>query len=228
MVFVVGEIGVNWDGDYNLLEEMMEKSKKLGCNAVKFQAFNESNLGDHPEKSRLLKSAISEENVRVIDSISKKIGIEWFCTPMYKEAVDFLKPYVKRFKIRELDGRNLLKNEISPLLKKVLDSGKEIIISSETPPNKFIKKKFPKIKWIYCIPKYPCKLEDFNFDEITKFEGFSNHCPDLQAPLKAAESGIEIIELHLTNDKSKDFFDNNVSFDFAELKQLMLKFNKIK
>ena len=41
MSFLVGEIGVNWDGNLILLKEIMKKSKEIGINAVKFQAFNE-------------------------------------------------------------------------------------------------------------------------------------------------------------------------------------------
>ena len=40
-MFIVAEIGVNWDGNFILVKEMMEKAKKIGCNAVKFQSFNQ-------------------------------------------------------------------------------------------------------------------------------------------------------------------------------------------
>ena len=51
MTFIISEIGVNWDGDLNLLQEMMQESKKAGCNVVKFQSFNEKMIVDHPKKS---------------------------------------------------------------------------------------------------------------------------------------------------------------------------------
>ena len=44
MVFVVAEIGVNWDGDFELAKQMMNMAKKCGCNAVKFQAFDDTAL----------------------------------------------------------------------------------------------------------------------------------------------------------------------------------------
>ena len=50
MLFVVAEIGVNWDGDYNLVKYLMSKAKEVGCNAVKFQSFNEDLIKDHPKK----------------------------------------------------------------------------------------------------------------------------------------------------------------------------------
>ena len=99
MVFLVAELGVNWKGDFELVQKMMLNAKTLGCSAVKFQAFNETILGNHPQLSLLMKSAITEENIERVDQIANDIGIEWFCTPMYPEAVTFLNPFVKRFKI---------------------------------------------------------------------------------------------------------------------------------
>ena len=48
MVFVVAEIGVNWDGDFEIAKSMMENARNAGCNAVKFQSFNEDIIKDHP------------------------------------------------------------------------------------------------------------------------------------------------------------------------------------
>lgn len=217
MSFIIAEIGVNWDGDFNLVEDMMIHSKNAGCNAVKFQAFNKSIIGNHPEYERLMKTSISESNIEKINDLSQAIGIEWFCTPMYVEAVDILMPYVKRFKIREFDSRQLLENKTTDLIEKILETDKEIIISSERSPENSEFYNHPKIKWLYCVPKYPCNLEDMDFSELGKFDGFSNHCPQLIAPLSAAILGAKMIEIHITSSKTEKFIDNNVSFDYNEL-----------
>ena len=221
MVFVVAEIGVNWDGDFKIAKEMMEKAKKAGCDAVKFQAFNENLVKEHPQGSRLIKSSISKTNIEKIDELSKKVGIEWFCTPMYPEAVAFLDPFVKRFKIREVDGRPLLKNETTDLIDTVLKTKKEVIISSEKTPRNSKYFNHAQIQWLYCVPRYPCSLIDLDFSNLKDFHGFSNHCCEIVAPLSASILGAKIIEVHITSDKSKDFFDNNVSFGYPELEELV-------
>src|SRR3972149_7045393 len=221
MVFVVAEIGVNWDGDRDLLKKMISVSKESGCNAVKFQAFTEQMVQNHPQKSRLMKSSISENNVEIINDIANSIGIEWFCTPMYPEAVIFLNPFVKRFKIREFDGRGILKNEKSELFESIYRTKKEIIISSQSISNNSDYFSDPRIKWLYCVPKYPCELEELNFNLLNNFDGYSNHSPKLIAPVAASVLGSKIIEVHITSDKSQNFIDNNVSFDFDELKNLL-------
>lgn len=218
MTFIVAEIGVNWDGKKDLARQMIQKSKELGCNAVKFQAFDEKNLGKHPEKDRLLDTAINEDNIEFIDNASRDVGIEWFCTPMYADAVDLLEPFVKRYKIREFDARLLLDNKKSLLLDKIFNSNKEIIASSEAIPSKLKQYDDSKLKWLYCMPKYPCSLEDLNFFNMKNFDGYSNHCPNIIAPTAATILGSKIIEVHITSDKSLNFVDNNVSFDYNELK----------
>jgi len=221
MTFVVAEIGINWDGDLKLAREMISKSKQLGCDAVKFQAFDLEIVKNHLEKERLLRSSISQENIQKIANFAKDEKIEWFCSPMYEGAVDMLEPFVKRYKIREFDSRELLKNYNSKIFKKVLETKKEIIISANKSPknNKLYNNK--NIKWLYCVPKYPTKITDLDFSKINEFQGYSNHSNEILVPVVAASLGSEIIEVHITSDKNKDFIDNNVSFDYKELKELM-------
>jgi len=221
MVFVVAEIGVNWDGDFELAKEMMQNAKNAGCDAVKFQAYREELVKDHPEHLRLEKATISPKNIEMINKIANEVGIEWFCTPMYPGAVDFLNNYVKRFKIRVYDGKPLFENKDSELINKVLKTGKQVIISSQTSPRntKYFDNK--QISWLYCVPKYPCNLNDLDFRNIQDFDGYSNHCPHFLAPLTAVSLGAKIVEFHITSDKSKNFIDNNVSFDYKEMTNLV-------
>lgn len=220
-MFIVAEIGVNWEGNLELLENLLSNLKKIGCDAVKFQAYSANMIQDHPLRERLEKSAITESNVQKINGLSKKIGIEWFCTPMYPEAVSFLDPFVKRYKIRESDGRILMKNSTSPLIDKILDTDKEVIVSVNENPTKSKFYQNKKIKWLYCVPKYPCKLEEINFEEIKKYDGYSNHCDNIIAPLTASILGADILEIHVTADKNMDFIDNPVSFDLSEMEKLI-------
>ena len=220
-MFIVAEIGVNWDGDFVLVREMMEKAKEFGCDAVKFQSFNEEQVKEHPEFVRLMKSSISKNNIKKINDISKEIGIEWFCTPMYEDAVDLLDPYVTRFKIREKDGKEILKNNLSKLIEKIMCTKKEIIISSNSSPKECQFFNNSKFKWLYCEPKYPCELSELNFKNMKDFNGFSNHTANAIAPITAAILGAEITELHITSNKNINFIDNNVSFDYNELNNLI-------
>lgn len=218
-MFITAEIGVNWDGNFELVEKMMLAAKNANCDAVKFQAFDEKIVKDHPEKKRLLKTSISKNNIEQINSLSKKIGIEWYCTPMYPEAIDFLNPYVKRFKIRFSDSLCLHENKNSKLIENVLKTNKQIIISSEKSPKNL--QSYDNVKWLYVVPKYPCSLNELDFSYLSDFDGYSNHCRNILAPLTASILGADMIEVHMTSNRSGNFFDNSVSFDYNEISELV-------
>ncbi len=86
----------------------------------------------------------------------------------------------------------------------------------------------PKIKYLYCVPKYPCKLNELDFSKLNEYDGYSNHCPQVLAPLVASVLGAKILEIHITSDKSKKFIDNNVSFDYSELKNCIKLISDLK
>jgi N-acetylneuraminate synthase len=221
MAFVVGEIGVNWDGDFTLAKQMMAKAKKSGCNAVKFQAYDYDIVKEHPEKERLMKATISKDNIDQIDKISKEAGIEWFATPMYPDAVNLLEPYVKKFKVRVSDGRALFENKSSEIIDRIIKTKKDVIISVEKNPKTLSLYQQKNVSWLYCVSKYPCEFSDLDFSNINNFNGYSNHCPHFLAPVTAVILGAKIIEVHITSDKSKNFVDNNVSFDYDELENMI-------
>ena len=228
LVFLVAEIGVNWDGDIELASNMMQSAKNMGFDAVKFQSFNESIIGEHPEKNRLLKSSITEYNIDTLHAAAHSVGIEWFCTPMNPAAVELIDPYVTKFKIRELDGRILLENKTNVIIDKILKTDKEVFVSSCDSPKKSKFWSDSRISWMYCVPKYPCDLSDLDFTNFEDFNGYSNHCPDFLAPLSAVLFGAKILEIHTTLDKTRGFVDNNVSYDFSELEKLMDLIHKCK
>ena len=221
MVFITAEIGVNWEGDFILLEKMMRDAKNAGCDAVKLQAFDEKIVSEHPKKSRLLKSSVSRDNIEQINSVSKKMNIEWYCTPMYPDAIDFLDSFVKRYKIRYNDSLPLHENKTTPLISKALETEKQIIVSTQRSPKQLELYNNNNVKWLYVVPKYPCSINELDFSNLSDFDGFSNHCIHFLAPLSAVMLGAKMIEIHVTSNKDKDFIDNPVSFDTSETEKLI-------
>ena len=221
MVFVTAEIGMNWDGDFGLIEKMMNDAKDTGFDAVKLQSFDEKIISEHPEKTRLLKSSVTRNNIEQINTISKKIDIEWYCTPMYPDAIDFLDPFVKRYKIRYNDSLPLHENRMTPLITKALETGKQVIISTQKNPKQLELYSNNNVKWLYVVPKYPCSIDELDFLNLNDFDGFSNHCRHFLAPLSAVILGAKMIEIHVTSNKDKDFIDNPVSFDTSETEKLI-------
>ena len=61
--------------------EMINKAKEAGCNAIKFQAYLEGMVKDHPERSRLMDSTITKANVETINELSNSVGIDGSVLP---------------------------------------------------------------------------------------------------------------------------------------------------
>ena len=80
-MFLVAEIGVNWNGNFELLKNMLINAKNAGFDSVKFQSFNEKIIGEHTRKKDLLASSVTEKNVNIINDLTTNVGIDWFSTP---------------------------------------------------------------------------------------------------------------------------------------------------
>lgn len=213
MVFTVAEIGANWHGDFTILERMVERCKKAGVNAVKFQALSDTLINRHIEWDWYNHASITPDNVDSVDKICRQKGMEWFCTPCYAQAIDFLDPYVKRWKIRSAD------NTKTDIIQKCIDTGKEVILSTARPIGWL--DKFTDVKQIYCISKYPTDYGELNFDMIKLLKGYSNHCLDPLACLKAVRYGAEYLEFHLTDNRDDFAIDNKVSFSYSQMEEIM-------
>ena len=120
-----------------------------------------------------------------------------------------------------MDGSSLIENKTTQLFEKLRKTKKEIIISSKQSPRNSKYFDLPNLKWLYCVPKYPCDLSDLDFSDLSDFDGYSNHSSKTIAPITAAILGAKIIEVHITSDKTKDFADNSVSFDYSELEEII-------
>jgi sialic acid synthase SpsE len=213
MIFVVAELGANWKGDMVTLQRMCQKAQMAGCDAVKFQALSPALIARHPEWSWYASASISKENVEFVALIVNKYGLEMFVTPTYPEAVEFLDPWVKRYKIRHAD-----RNDVK-LVDACYQTGKPIILSTDRPINDW--EVVDNITQIYCIPKYPTEYGELNFDMIKLLPGYSNHCLNPLAILKAVRHGAEYVEFHLTDDRNEFAIDNKVSLSYAEMDEVI-------
>lgn len=213
-IFTTAELGTNWNGDYKVLEVMMNKCKRNGVSAVKLQALSPELVKRHRELPWFHDASVEKSNVEEIDRLAKKVGIEWYASITYPNAVDFLEPFVKKWKIRVADNNRF------DIIKKCMDTGKDVIITSSRPE---VPIRDPKVHYLFGIAQYPTIFGEINFDMLSLevFEGYSNHCKNPLAILKAARMGSKYIEFHLTNDLGSFAVDNKVSFDYAQMEEFM-------
>ncbi|MDC0170564.1 N-acetylneuraminate synthase family protein [Candidatus Nitrosopelagicus sp.] len=232
---IVAEIGSNWEGSLSKAKKMIRLTKKAGANAVKFQIWRAEDLysSKHPHWKDIKKSELNFKKIKILKKYSDEIGIEFFCSAFYPEAIDFLESInVKRYKVASRTC--IFKDPFSKeTLERKASTKKPIIISMGMGGNKKkIKNIFSSNKTIfcYCISDYPLEFKKINWNEAIKFEGFSDHTVGITAPLIFAVMKKErnakhiLIEKHVKLKESKGP-DAETSIDTDELSQLV---NQIK
>ncbi|KFM15037.1 Pseudaminic acid synthase protein [Marine Group I thaumarchaeote SCGC AAA799-O18] len=229
--FIVAEIASNWEGNLSKAKKLIQESKNAGANAVKFQMWRANDLynNKHPNWNFIKKSEITFEKAKKLKQIADKTGIEFFCSAFYPEAIKFLeKLKVRRYKIASRTC--LLKDpySIDTLLAKARTK-KPVIISMGMGGNKNkIKDIFKKNKktFCYCVSKYPTSLNEINWNEAKKFDGFSDHTLGIIAPIiftvikKQQKAEKIIIEKHVKLKNSKGP-DASTSITTKELEELI-------
>jgi len=235
--FIVAEIASNWEGSFAKARKLIQESKNAGANAVKFQMWRANDLynNKHPNWKFIKKSEITSEKARKLKKITDKIGIEFFCSAFYPDAVDILEELkVKRYKIASRTC--LLKDPFSlETLEAKSYTKKPVIISMGMGGSKKkIEKIFSKNKktFCYCISEYPTNLNKINWKNAINFDGFSDHTLGIIAPLtfamlkKQKESKNILIEKHVKLENSRGP-DASSSIDTRELSAMVKAIRQI-
>ena len=234
--YVVAEIASNWEGNLTKAKKLIRESKISGANAVKFQMWRASDLyAGHSDWNIIKKSELTFEKARKLKKYADSIGIEFFCSAFYPEAVKFLENIkVKRFKIA---SRTCTFHDPYSLetIRSISECKKPVVISMGMGGNKAKIKKIlgkNKLTFCYCISEYPTDLKKINWREAKKFDGVSDHTLGIIAPI--------IFTLIKNQTKTKNIFiekhvklknsigpDASSSMDTDELKLLVQQIRMI-
>ncbi len=104
--YLIGEIGINHNGDVNIAKQLIDKAAEYGFSAVKFQkrtievVFSAEELARPRENpfgatngdlKRGLEFGVGE--YREIDAYCRAKGLDWFCSPWDEDSIDFLEQF---------------------------------------------------------------------------------------------------------------------------------------
>ena len=214
MIFIA-EIGMNHNGNFGLLHELIKQASLSGANIAKFQ------LGWRAQINEI--NHIDEETLDLIIKISSYYNIEPMFSIFTHEAFELAKKFsFNRYKIA---SRTLIDD--FGLAKKIIDENKETFVSfGFWEKNEFPFKDAKNVKRLWCKSKYPTTpwdLNDFpnNFNPET-FHGISDHTIGIELSLIAITRGANIVERHFTLDKSDTTIrDHALSLNPKEFKNLV-------
>lgn len=235
-VFSIAEIGSNWEGDLSIGKKIIKECKNSDADAVKFQMWRSEDLYlSHPLFKKIKKTELSFKNVEKLKNYADSIGIEFFCSVFYPEAVDFLQTLgVKKYKIASRTCT--LKDPLSlETLAAVNNTRKPVLVSMGMGGNKkFIQTSLSKNKttFCYCISDYPLKIEKMDWNNALKYSGLSDHTLGISTPIlfsglmKMKNSKQIIIEKHVKLPNSKSL-DASTSLDINQFKIMNQSFRSI-
>lgn len=239
--YVIAEVGNNHIGDIEIAIKTIDAALAAGASAVKFQMFNPDELvsGNEPllkhvpdksissQRERFRKMSLSKEEFLELAMYSKKIKIDFLCTPFDRESADFLEPLVPAFKIASGDANNFSLIDYVGKKKKPLFISTGLCTQDEVD---ILCDKIDKENTIlfHCIASYPTADKDVNLSLIPYFKekynlsiGFSDHTIDTLASTLAVSLGAVAIEKHFILDKSIPGGDRDLSLTENSLRELI-------
>lgn len=247
--FIVAEIGVNHNQDFDLAKKLVIEAAGCGVDAVKFQTwktenivlkntemaeYQKKNLDSNISQFEMLKSLeIPYEWHYDLKKLANDHGLIFFSTMEDKESVDFLinKLNIPLIKVGSGDLTNF------PLLNYTAKLGKPLVLSTGMANLSEIDEAFrivnqinPNIILLQCTSQYPCPIDDVNLysmltlkDCFPTLVGFSDHTQGIEAPIAATALGAVYIEKHFTLDKNLPGPDHKASLEPSEFKKMVEK-----
>ncbi|MBF0118020.1 MAG: N-acetylneuraminate synthase family protein [Desulfobacterales bacterium] len=237
--FIIAEIGINHEGDFNIAAELVKKASECGVDAVKFQTFTPCHYvaSDQPERlERIKKYALTSDHFKAIAKLAKSNGLIFFSTPFHPLNADFLDEIQPIFKISSGDLTFL------ELITHVAKKGKPMIISTGLGTKEEIRTAIEavvkarsdiiekgELMLMHCVSAYPTPDEEANIanihwlaDNFNLPVGYSDHTLGIKACELSVAAGAKAIEKHFTYRKENQVFhDHAISADPRDLKELV-------
>ncbi len=225
--FIIAEIGVNHEGDFDVAAELVRNAASKGADAVKFQTFSIEHYisKEQPERYERTKGfQLSEEQFSRLAEIAKEEGVMFFSTPFGLGNVDFLDRIAPIFKVSSGDLTFL------PLIRHVASKRKPMIISTGlgSPEEireavKAVESVWPTVRedgglmLMHCVSNYPTEPHNANLrnlfwlkDEFNYPIGYSDHTLGTKACELAVAAGACAVEKHFTYRNTDQTFHDHL------------------
>jgi len=239
--FIIAEIGINHNGDINMVKKLIDMAVFTGCDAVKFQKRTIELVYTSEELVRPrenpfgatngdLKRGLEfgEKEYMEIDRYCKEKGIMWFASPWDVKSVDFLEKFdVPCYKIA---SPSLTDDE---LLRHIRSKGRPIILSTGMSTVEEIRHAVDvlgekDLVLLHCTSTYPSKIEELNLSVIPWLRktfdcpiGYSSHATGIIEPVIAATLGASVVETHITLDRAMWGSDQAASLEANGLNRVV-------
>lgn len=225
-MIVIAEIGINHNGNVHLAHELIRQAAAAGADVAKFQFYDPHAIfgpsGSHPDADALAQALTVQfglADARRLRTWCEDAGIEFMASVFDLERFGWLETLgVRRHKIASRAAQN------RELCERILGTGAETFVSLGFWDGPGVPYPHDNARYLYCVPKYPCPLEDLHLPRSFResvFQGFSDHTLGIEAALTAVARGARVIEKHFTLNKGLPGPDHVCSATPDELRTLV-------
>lgn len=248
-VFIIGEIGINHNGDLAIAKDLIKVAKDAGCDAVKFQkrtinVVYSQDVLDSPRESpwgtttRQQKEGLEFglHEYQEIDSYCKALGIAWSASAWDEESQKFLQQFSLKFnKIASamVVDTDFLKLVASEKRHTYISTGMCTMEEVQTAVDIFKHSDCP-FELMHTVSTYPMRDKDANLNCIPMLRekfgcnvGYSGHEVGLAVSYAAAALGITSLERHITMSRAMYGSDQSASIEPSGLRNLVGAVRKI-
>ena len=247
--FLIAEIGINHNGDINLVKKLIDQAVIANFDAVKFQkrdinlVYSEELLNSHRESpwgktQREQKEGLelSKSDYDEISSYCNLKKIEWFASAWDINSLIFLDQYnLKHHKIASamiIDSKFL--EEVSKRKKHTFISTGMSDEKDITNAVEIFKRNQCSFELMHCVSTYPTKPKDVNLLTINSLKkkfscdvGYSGHENGVAISLGAVALGITSLERHITLDRTMYGSDQAASIELKGMQDLTNSIKKM-
>jgi len=224
-VFIIAEIGINHEGDFDICVRMVEEAVAAGADAIKLQTIDAArNYAPDTESYKLFSdSELTKEQTSQIFDLSRSLGVEPFTTVGDFATLEWLKSLdPPGYKI----SSGLL--TCTPIVASAAQTGKPILMSTGMAEVDDIDAAVDAVRNVndgkaglfLCTSVYPASRETWGLSSIRWLSerfgmatGFSDHSSGDEAAVLAVAAGAVMIEKHFSLDPSRPGYDHPLSLD---------------
>ena len=249
--FLIAEIGLNHNGDIDIAQMLMDEAKEAGFDAVKFQKRTPEVCTPKSQWDKMRETPIGyvsyieyrkwiefwSPEYDMIAGHALDLGIMWSASVWDEPSVDFLMEYDPPFiKIPSACITDL------SLLKKIRETGKPIIMSTGMSTMNEIYRAVAcfldrRLAILHCTSTYPAPDSEINLRMITTLQndrtftgvpiGYSGHEVSLTQSIAAVALGAQIVERHVTLDRTMWGGDQAASIEPNGMKLLVKRIRRV-
>ncbi|MFL1428725.1 MULTISPECIES: N-acetylneuraminate synthase family protein [unclassified Nocardiopsis] len=241
-VYVIGEIGINHNGDLDIAKQLIDVAAEAGCQAVKFQKrtpeicvpldqrdkIRQTPWGEMTYMEYKHRVEFGEAEYTEIAKYCDSVGLDWFASPWDVPSVEFLEKF--DVPVHKVASASITDHE---LLRALAATGKPILLSTGMSTLDEIDAAVTilgarNLVIMHSTSTYPMPPEEGNLRTIETLRdryrvpvAYSGHERGLQISVAAAALGAVAIERHITLDRTMWGSDHAASLEPTGLRNLV-------